>query len=122
LRLSEPNVAAPAAPDFHECRLVAALLDCALIANSFLFLLRRTSNAVIATAGVKLVEIDVVGFDAIHLPESAATASIIGVVRTVGVDRTGHFLFAQMAQDEPRDESGLPVTVIRLRMRQRRYN
>jgi hypothetical protein len=37
LRLSEPgNVAAPAAPDLTNAGLVAALLDCALIANSLL--------------------------------------------------------------------------------------
>jgi hypothetical protein len=40
----------------------------------------------------------------------------------VGVDRTGQLLFAQMAQDDLVDESGLPVPLVtRLRVRQRRY-
>jgi hypothetical protein len=56
LRLSEPgNVAAPAAPDFTNAGFVAALLDCALIANSLLlFSLATNFERRHRTAGVNL--------------------------------------------------------------------
>src|SRR5712664_1842642 len=68
----------------------------------------------------KLVEIDMVGFDAIHLQDRQHGVDHWRRPTRVGVDRTGQFLFAQMTQDDLMDESGLPVPlVIRLRVRQR---
>src|SRR3984893_13078172 len=70
----------------------------------------------------KLVEIDMVGFDAVHLQDRQHGIDHWRRTARVGIDRTGQFLFAQMAQHDLMDESGLPVPpVIRLRMRQRRY-
>src|SRR5258708_37548292 len=68
----------------------------------------------------KLVEIDMVGLDAIHLQDRQHGIDHRRRHTRVGADRTRQLLFAQMAQDGLVDESGLPgPLVIRLRARQR---
>ena len=63
-----------------------------------------------------------VGFDAVHLQDRQHGIDHWRRTTRVGVDRTGQLLFAQMAQDDLVDESGLPVPLVtRLRVRQRRY-
>src|SRR5580692_8658954 len=70
----------------------------------------------------KLVEIDMVGFNAVHLQDRQHGIDHWRRTTRIGVNRTGQLLFAQMAQDDFMDESGLPVPpVIRLRVRQSRY-